>query len=52
MNLYFAASADACDREAALSITRQVLQNPRSVIGLATGDTTAPVYDWVVRLHE
>ena len=52
MKLFIAASADACDREAAMSITRQVLQNPASLLGLATGDTTVPIYDWVVRLHQ
>lgn len=52
MNLWIADSAEAADREAALRITKQVLQKPDSLIGLATGDTTAPLFDWVVKLHE
>lgn len=51
MKLQIVKSAGDCDREAALRISRQVLQKPDSLIGLATGDTTTTVFDWVVRLH-
>ena len=40
------------DREVAVRVTKQVLIKPDSLIGLATGNTTLNIYDWIVKLHK
>ena len=39
------------DREAAARVTKQVLIKSDSLIGLATGNTTLNIFDWMVKFH-
>ena len=39
-------------RTAAAEVSRQVIVKPESLIGLATGNTTIDIFNWMVRLHE
>jgi len=39
-------------REAAMLVTRQVLTKPDSLIGLATGNTTKGIHEWMIRYHK
>ena len=52
MKLTIMETEEAFDREAAMRVSRQVLINPESLIGLATGDTTKNIYAWMVKLHK
>ena len=51
MRLIIKETADEFHREAAMHVTRQVLRKPDSTIGLATGNTTVGIHDWMIRFH-
>jgi len=51
MRLIIKKTEDEFQREAAIFVTRQVVQKPDSVLGLATGNTTKGIHKWMVRLH-
>ena len=40
------------DREVAARVSKQVLVKPDSLIGLATGNTTINLFNWMVRFHK
>ena len=51
MNLTITETETDFEREAAMRISKQVLLKPDSVIGLATGNTTNNIYEWMIKLH-
>jgi len=40
------------DREAAARVSRQILVKPDSLIGLATGNTTIGIFNWMIKFHK
>ena len=52
MQLIIKETEDDFHREAAMLVSRQVLQKPDSVIGLATGNTTKGIHKWMIHFHK
>jgi len=52
MKLTVLESEQDFDREVAARVSKQILVKPDSLIGLATGDTTVNLYNWIVRFHK
>ncbi|MBU5445002.1 glucosamine-6-phosphate deaminase [Paenibacillus sp. MSJ-34] len=52
MDLYIKKNEDEVDRSAAVVVSRQVVQKPDSVLGLATGNTTEGLYRRMVELRQ
>jgi len=52
MQLIITESTNDFHREAAAIVSRQVMQKPDSLLGLATGDTTVGIYEWMIRYHQ
>jgi len=52
MQTIISKTEDDFHREAAMLVSQQVLQKPDSVIGLATGNTTKGIHQWMIRFHK
>ena len=52
MRLIITETQNDFHRESAVIVSQQVLRKPDSLIGLATGDTTVGIHQWMIRFHQ